>query len=236
MTDQPEFLYHYTNVETLALILRTKKMRFNSLLNVDDLEEAKSEGIENFGMHIFVSCFTSDSSESIPVWNMYSNKGSGVRIKLLNPPFERFTYHNETENYSVNYNGATFPIVYTDDPSKLYPQINRIIDDERWINAEETGRYKRLAWQFQNEWRAKLFVFNTNGNPNWVEPGTNPPITHFDVPLNGIVINNLSITLGFNLSHGNKLIVETLVKDFNQRNSANIIFEESEFHNLIKSK
>ena len=32
--NQPEYLFHYTKVETLALILKYRTMRFNSLLNV----------------------------------------------------------------------------------------------------------------------------------------------------------------------------------------------------------
>ena len=33
-----EYLYHYTTVESLALILNNKTMRFSDLNNVDDLE------------------------------------------------------------------------------------------------------------------------------------------------------------------------------------------------------
>lgn len=29
MTDVPEYLYHYTNLDTLALILKNKTIRFN---------------------------------------------------------------------------------------------------------------------------------------------------------------------------------------------------------------
>ena len=32
-----EYLYHYTNIETLLLILKNKTLAFNSLQNVDDL-------------------------------------------------------------------------------------------------------------------------------------------------------------------------------------------------------
>ena len=38
-----EFLYHYTSLETLALILKNKTVCFNNLLNVDDIEEAETE-------------------------------------------------------------------------------------------------------------------------------------------------------------------------------------------------
>lgn len=34
--DYPEFLYHYTSIDSLALILKNRTIRFNSLINVDD--------------------------------------------------------------------------------------------------------------------------------------------------------------------------------------------------------
>lgn len=45
MTEQ--FLYHYTIIDELALILKNKSICFNDLLLVDDLEEAESDDIEN---------------------------------------------------------------------------------------------------------------------------------------------------------------------------------------------
>lgn len=35
-----DYLYHYTSIETLALILKNNTLCFNNLLNVDDSEEA----------------------------------------------------------------------------------------------------------------------------------------------------------------------------------------------------
>lgn len=42
------YLYHYTSLETLALILKNKTLCFNSLLNVDDVEEAQSKDMGKF--------------------------------------------------------------------------------------------------------------------------------------------------------------------------------------------
>ncbi len=36
MEKYPDYLYHYTSIENLALILKNKTIRFNSLINVDD--------------------------------------------------------------------------------------------------------------------------------------------------------------------------------------------------------
>ena len=44
-----KYLYHYTSLETLALILRNKTICFNNLLYVDDLDEAETEDMGKFG-------------------------------------------------------------------------------------------------------------------------------------------------------------------------------------------
>ena len=60
-------LYHYTTIDTLALILKNKTIRFNRLDKVDDVEEdAFSNGV-HLGQYIFVSCWTKNSEESIPL-------------------------------------------------------------------------------------------------------------------------------------------------------------------------
>lgn len=72
---------HYTNLESLALILKTRRIRFTRMDRVDDIREAQQHlGIE-FGKYFFVSCWTIDTKESIPQWNMYSDQMRGVRIE-----------------------------------------------------------------------------------------------------------------------------------------------------------
>ena len=75
-------IHHYTNIETLSLILETKKIRFNRLDNVDDLSESRKLSGINFGKYFFVSCWTHSNEESIPQWHIYTNQMSGVRITL----------------------------------------------------------------------------------------------------------------------------------------------------------
>ena len=76
-------LYHYTSLATLALILKNKTIMFNRLDRVDDIEEGtiESNGVYP-GRNVFVSCWTEDAEESIPMWNMYARGGAGVRIAL----------------------------------------------------------------------------------------------------------------------------------------------------------
>lgn len=85
-----EYLYHYTNVESLALILKNKTIRLNSLDKMDDLQEKEVGDLKNLGQFCYVSSWTDDEKESIPMWNMYTDMKSGVRIKMKKNPFKLF--------------------------------------------------------------------------------------------------------------------------------------------------
>lgn len=80
-------IYHYTSINTLALILESRKIRFNRLDKVDDVRESQViSGIE-FGKYFFVSCWTKSPKEHIPLWNMYTPEMKGVRLGLPDMPF-----------------------------------------------------------------------------------------------------------------------------------------------------
>lgn len=80
-------IYHYTSIESLALILKTRKLRFSRLDGVDDVQEAQRHAEIDFGKFFFVSCWTQQAEESIPQWSMYSREMQGVRIEMPSYPF-----------------------------------------------------------------------------------------------------------------------------------------------------
>lgn len=82
-------IHHYTDINTLALILKNKCVRFNRLDQVDDMSEAQATNKFNLAQYLFVSCWTDAAEESIPQWHIYSNKMTGVRISL---PKDIFNY------------------------------------------------------------------------------------------------------------------------------------------------
>jgi len=84
-----EFIHHYTSVETLALILDSRKVRFNRLDRVNDVRESQIQQGIDFGKYFFVSCWTLEREESIPHWQMRENGMTGVRISLPITPFQR---------------------------------------------------------------------------------------------------------------------------------------------------
>ena len=93
----PNVLYHYTSISTLAHILESKKIRFNRLDRVDDIEEGKAIDVNNISSFIYVSCWTNKKYESIPLWNMYTPNMKGVRIEL--PSFPFVFYRKDENNY-----------------------------------------------------------------------------------------------------------------------------------------
>ena len=141
-----EYLYHYTSIETLLLILKNKTIAFNSLQNVDDLDETVSEDIEQIGKLCYVSCWTDDDSELIPMWNMYTPDMKGVRIGLPKFPFKKYYYKkgeydlsSDCESYincrklydddkaSITLDSPQLiKVEYTNDETKLYPKIKNI--------------------------------------------------------------------------------------------------------------
>lgn len=85
-----ETLFHYTNIETLALILKNRTIRFNPLNKMDDLEENLSADVYNAGMFTYVSCWTSSKKENIALWKQYTHHDTGVRIELPVYPFKEY--------------------------------------------------------------------------------------------------------------------------------------------------
>ena len=126
------YLYHYTTIESLALILKNQTIRFNKLTNTDDLEESKTSDRGNAGQYIFVSCWTDEKDENIPLWHMYSNNLSGVRISLPFLPFKE--YDSEVLN-SCNINNDSeieplyeSPKIKTYIPDSLHKNQNYVIN------------------------------------------------------------------------------------------------------------
>lgn len=143
MIEQPKILFHYTSLETLALILTNKTICFNTLLNVDDIEEAETSDLGLFGKFVYVSCWTDEIKESIALWQMYTPNMHGVRIQLPAFPFKK--YHFKAGSYHFKNDTTSFinaeriyednkasivselpqlvPVTYTSDDNLVHPQI-----------------------------------------------------------------------------------------------------------------
>lgn len=75
-------IYQYTSIETLALILKHRTIRFNRLDQTDEpAERAFLYHDLNWSPYTYISCWTSNPKESLLLWHYY-RQGQGVRICL----------------------------------------------------------------------------------------------------------------------------------------------------------
>lgn len=164
-----EYLYHYTNIETLLLILKNKTLAFNSLQNVDDLEECQSKDIQQIGKICYVSCWTDDATESIPMWSMYTQNMQGVRIRLKKFPFKKYNF--KCGQYHFKSNAETYidyeklytedkttiagepelvKVVYTNDDELIYPKIKTIKKEFSKLNDGKVKTTESTNYSFRD--------------------------------------------------------------------------------------
>jgi len=251
-------IYHYTTIESLALILKNKTLLFNRLDCVDDIEEGSvmSSGI-NIGQYVFVSCWTESAEESIPLWKMYAGNKMGVRIGLERNMFKQYLVQNprlggqqafgsmwmyippeelENPDYFV------FPI-HNIEEDFFYRKVQYVEDvNEKTRNTViitptgqdkanatisfgEIGRYKHKRWSFQNETRFVITI--SPFNPFFSKPEEvatvalnsymQNKIICFDkyfMHLDLTVLANIEITLSPNATEGQRVIVESLTRQY----------------------
>jgi hypothetical protein len=68
--------------------MSSRSIKFNRLDKVDDIEERTEPSNLRLWQYIFVSCWTENAEESIPLWRMYSGNAHGVRIGMDVDMFE----------------------------------------------------------------------------------------------------------------------------------------------------
>lgn len=179
-----EYLYHYTSLETLKLILENKTIRFRNLSLMDDLEEGDTVDLEDFKKFVFISSWTDDPSESNEFWQ-YTGGDNGVRIRIKKNPFkvESFSFSNkefgELNNRPIESSPALknyfvkslelvflpgqpelFEVTYTGNEDLLKPEvIQRLPDGHFNIYTKSIGIFKSKEWATQKEWRYRLRAF-----------------------------------------------------------------------------
>ncbi len=137
----PQELYHYTSIQTLALILKYQTIRLNRLDLVDDLEEAQTSDYGTLGRFCFVSCWTDNAEESIPLWKMYSNDMQGVRIKLPVFPFVNYKYSSQRGKWD----GYTYTVSTLNEYPDFSSCINRTKLEQLGVSTALVGQEKTLT-------------------------------------------------------------------------------------------
>lgn len=178
-SNNPKRLYHYTSLDSLALILQNRTIKFNSLQNVDDLEEAATKDMGNFGKYIYASCWTDSDRESIALWKLYTPDMHGVRITLPAFPFKKYrykagqynlpnditTYINLERLYEDNHGSIDYrnpeleKIRYCDDESILFPKVRctskEIIDKFLGAGSMEEAKGCEIEYSYPTLGRYK---------------------------------------------------------------------------------
>lgn len=173
-------IYHYTSIETLALILKSKSIRFNRLDNVDDLEESmygSGPKNQNLSKYIFVSCWTKSEEENLALWKMYAGY-NGIRIGLdeklfvsyPNTPFDTIeSFYKDIFHFGPDYcaaqqNNLTKPeeVKYIDSPRSAVNDLVCISGNTLSIKASNWGLVKSKEWAIQQESRFRIQTLPLN--------------------------------------------------------------------------
>lgn len=228
-------IYHYTTIETLALIVKNKTLRFNKLTHVDDQDEGETADYGNLGDYAFVSCWTNKATENVVLWNMYAKEMTGVRIGINaeNIPFELYPQDpqgNKIKNIKkFSEKDCVFLLKNSDSQCKYIPVEYTKTELPNLINRNEKGypiiylkniaALKSEEWQCQQEIRFVLFGATTENNSSievfetLVSRNQNPPIssTYVDLQLNEKTFSNMEITLSPKSSEAQKIICDALL-------------------------
>ena len=182
------YLYHYTTLSSLAMILRSRCLRLFPLSKMDDLQEAKSRETKDYGRFIYISSWTAEEREIIPMWKMYCKPDSGIRIGMQENPFQVYDFANnafrETNNHEIELENGLKPfclvtdptigeysvrnpmfetqlvdIEYSDDEKRLFPEIFQRRKLKMTIDASGLGITKNTYWMFQKEVRYRIITY-----------------------------------------------------------------------------
>lgn len=176
-------IYHYTSIDTLALILLNKTIRFNRLDQVDDEEESifgSGDSDVKIGKYIFVSCWTKDPEENPTLWKYIEKKAgkrNAVRIALDEDMFPSYPifgsqyityfphdFEKESDCYFHNIaNLVQFhDVQYVDDNKERIRELIKDGNDLIELKIQELGLFKnRERWEKQKESRFRLIAFPT---------------------------------------------------------------------------
>lgn len=156
-------LFHYTTIDTLALILNSKSIKFSRLDQLDDKTESEPFAEFNPLSYIFSCSLTDDPLESIPMWKMYSNMETGIRIEfdsatMFSPSLQPLTLP------SHQHEKAEFPqLLYTS--VRASDILNSDYCLSYWDSRDDDAicqciKLKSVSYvnDFTNQYRSKLHI------------------------------------------------------------------------------
>lgn len=234
---RPSILYHYTSVKTLALLLSSRKIRFSRLDKCNDPLEGRSSDFDQSANLVFVTCWTANPIESIPLWRMYTGDMAGVRISapmLLfcneglvsyqgNGASQRLAMEESLDtNLRVDRVFGPDRVQYTNCSRYLSPTC-KVGDDVvgATYDFQPLGLAKTTAWSYEEEWRFRILIaglhFRMEHNNSYELTrllNISRNITNVDIPINEQAFSALEIMLGPRAGPAELKIVEALVERY----------------------
>jgi hypothetical protein len=238
-----DFIYHYTTIEALASILSNKTIRFNSLRKVDDMEEAITKDNGNLQDYSFVSCWTKNKIESIPLWKMYSSDMTGIRIGVENnflTPKHGYYSTNEgcfkiADSKVLNITnkdivclsyGFLRDVEYSDSQQSFLTQIDIRDEPPKEIpkfDSDKIATVKKKAWEFQDEVRFILHAMSESNADksdreiyvfSKLEGKNKPNVDYIDMTFELETLKNMEILIGPKASYGCEIIINSLIEKY----------------------
>lgn len=243
-------LYHYTSFETLKKIFSSKKLKFNRIDNVNDRVESNTFGEDELAKLVFVSCFSTEEMENIPMWAIYGKNKESVRItiELKEPSFadcfidkqgdtEAFAESKDYSLYRYGKKGAPCrdwwytvsmkDITYNIDILKDFP-IRNGVEGNEWFDLTSMGAVKRKEWMYEHECRLIATLRTTREN---VEI---PDIDYILVPIKFESIKKLTIIYNPWMEDEKKEDIRKFVSTIHDLDSIEISFQDSILSGEIK--
>jgi hypothetical protein len=232
-----KYLYHYTSIETLALILKTKEFKFNRLDKVNDPLDGITEDFPDSKKIVYVACFTARDDDSIPMWSLYTKDMVGVRIRfhyslfgypLPRPVWGEYSRERKGNPFEKKENLVIFgptKVQYLKSFKEI--QANTIRDST--VGLKEfypltIGIKKIKDWAFEKEWRFKILSFNAaiyakDGNHlkermSQINDYIHEDIPHLLLDLEDSAFDDIEILLGPKTNESHRIMVEALIKKY----------------------
>lgn len=183
------YYYHYTSLENINSILESKELWLSQLsFSANDI--AERERYKKLGKNIFSACFSTGTSESLPLWYLYSGiDGGGARLELKKKSFEKLVENDlevllvdtephsafETKNFirldKGDYKLLLHDILYIGKDSQKENKYrikynNETINDVSQMCADKIKKeYQRftkgLIWFYEKETRIQVEITNS---------------------------------------------------------------------------
>ncbi|KZK83629.1 hypothetical protein PsAD13_02680 [Pseudovibrio sp. Ad13] len=232
-------LYHYTTIQTLALILESEAIRFRKLSKTNDPDEGTADHAQ-LKEFVYSSSWTSQERENIGLWKMYAGM-DGVRIGLpeeMFPVHQPRSLHQPHSLHSIKHrtfeNAATIPSVnlVVNDPENSYlesgshklrdfygpdeikytqsvSEARAELRDEYYTTAG-VGIFKLDDWDLEKEVRFRIAFAQS------FTLAQEPPFylmdDFVDVPLKEGILQEIEVTVGPINDVANELIANALLE------------------------